>query len=163
MISHELGHFIAKFYLVGYLVCFIFSFLNKFNNKSNLIIITLAFVFCVFNQFLKVKLGFYTFYLGAALGLSVCVFLSVTFHFFTKVLHKKTTLVVYSFYISMAISYLILHRVRVVIYDSDEPISWLINAQSVFTLTLYFFSIVIFLYGCKVKWKLQFGRLLSLL
>lgn len=160
MIEHELGHLIAKFYLVGYLICFIFSYLNKNNNKSNLIIITFAFVFCIFNQFIKTEFGFYTFYLGAAFGLLACISSSLVFHFLTGVRHRKPTLIVYFIYISMAVSYLLLHRIRVVIYDTDEPILWLINAQSVFTLTLYFFTICIFFYGCRVKWKLQSGRLL---
>ena len=144
---------------MGYFIVFILSFLNKDNNKSNLIIASLALVGCIFSQYLKESLSFYVFYLGAALQFLVLVLISVFTHLFLKIKHERTTITVYILYILMVISYMVLHRVRVVMYEADEPIMWLINSQSIFTLTLYFLSICVFGYGCKIKWKLQFGRL----
>ncbi|PKH86232.1 hypothetical protein [Colwellia sp. Bg11-28] len=161
MIPLEFAHFIAKFYICAYLVCFILSFLNKENNKSNLIVVALALVFCIFNQYLKSSLGFYFFYLAGAAGCILCVFLSLIIHLALKIKHEKSTLFVYGFYFLIAISYLVIHRVRVVIYDTDESIMWLINLQSVFTLTLYFLSICVFAYGTKITWNSYFGRLSS--
>lgn len=160
MISLDLGHYIAKFYLVGYFIVFALSFLNKDNNKSNLIIVSLALVGCIFSQYIKESLSFYLFYLGAALQFLVLILISVFTHLFFKIKHEKTTITVYVLYILMVISYMVLHRVRVVMYSTDEPIMWLINSQSVFTLTLYFLSICVFAYGCKIKWKLRFVRFL---
>jgi hypothetical protein len=159
LIRLDLGHQIAKLYLIGYCIVFVLSYLNKDNNKSNLIIASLALFGCIFNQYLKETLSFYIFYLGSALQLLVLILISVSTHLFFKIKHKKTTITVYILYILMVISYMVLHRVRVVMYDTDEPILWLINSQSGFTLSLYFLSICVFAYGCKIKWKLQFGRL----
>ena len=161
MINLDLAYFIAKFYMCAYLVCFILSFLNKDNNKSNLIIVALALVFCIFNQYLKSSLGFYFFYLGGAAGSLFCILLSLITHLALKVKHEKSTLFIYGFYFLIAISYLVIHRVRVVIYDTDEPIMLLINLQSVFTLTLYFLSICVFAYGTRIRWNLYYGRLSS--
>ncbi len=161
MINLEIAHFIAKFYMCAYLVCFILSFLNKKNNKSNLILVTIALVFCIFNQYLKTSLGFYFFYLGEAASSLFCVLLSLIVHLFFRVKHEKPTLYIYSFYFLIAISYLVIHRIRVVIYDTDEPILWLISLQSGFTLTLYFLSVCVFIYGIKIKWNCYFGRLSS--
>jgi len=144
---------------MAYCIIFILSFLNKDNNKSNLIIASLALLGCIFSQYLKESLSFYIFYLGAALQFLVLVLISVFTHLFFKIKHEQTSVIVYILYILMAISYMVLHRIRVVMYDTDEPILWLINSQSVLTLTLYFLSICVFAYGCKIKWKLQFGRL----
>jgi hypothetical protein len=159
MIDLELGHFIAKFYLFAYFLVFVVSFFNKDNNKSNLIIVGFALCRCIFGQSSKMMFDFYTYYLGAAFGCLFCIVLSLLTHLFFKVKHSKSTLVVYGFYFLIAISYLVIHRVRVVIYDTDAPITWLINLQSVFTLTLYFLSICVFAYGTKIRWKLYSGRL----
>jgi hypothetical protein len=159
LISLELGHHIAKVYLIGYCIVFVLSYLNKDNNKSNLIITSLALFGCIFNQYLKENLSFYIFYLGAALQLLALIFISVFTHLFFKIKHEQTSIFIYFLYVLMAISYMVLHRVRVVMYDTDEPILWLINSQSIFTLTLYFLSICVFAYGCKIRWKWQFGRL----
>jgi len=162
VINLELAHFIAKFYLLAYFICFAVSFSNKYNNKSNLIIITYALVFSVLNQYIKSSLDFYTFYLGSAASCLNCIFLSLITHLSMKVKHSKTTIYIYIFYILIALSYMLVHRIRVVIFDSDEHILWLINTQSVFTLTLYFLSICVFIYGSNILWKSQFGRLSSL-
>jgi len=162
VINLELGYFIAKFYLAGYFLCFFLSFNNKYDNKSNLIITTVALINCIFNQYLKEILDFYTFYLGAAFQLLTLLLISIIIHLFFKVKHEKSTVFVYGLYIFIVISYLIIHRVRVVMFDSDEHIMWLINGQSIFTLTLYFLSICVFIYGSKTLWKSQFGRLSSL-
>jgi len=159
MISLELSYFIAKFYLLAYFVFFIISFLNKENNKSNFIIVSLVLINCIIGQYVKELLGFYTFYLGATLQCLVVIALSLFLHLFFKVKHEKTTYIIYLFYFFIALSFLILHRVRVVIYDSDESILWLINTQSVFTLLLYFLSIIVLAFGCKNKWKYFSGRL----
>lgn len=160
MINLELAHFIAKFYMCAYFICFLLSFINKDNNKSNLILASIALFFCVIDQYLKMSLDFYYFYLGEAAGSLFCILLSLTIHLLLKVNHERTTLIVYSFYFLISIGYLVLHRVRVVIYDTDEPIMWLINSQSVFNLSLYFLSICVFAYGTKIKWNLYFGRVL---
>jgi hypothetical protein len=159
LISLELGHHIAKLYLIGYSIVFVLSFLNKESNKSNLIIVSLALIGCIFSQYIKESLSFYVFYLGAALQFLVLILVSVFTHLFFKIKHEQTSIVVYFLYVLMALSYMVLHHVRVVIYDTDEPILWLINSQSIFTLTLYFLSICVFAYGCKIRWKWQFGRL----
>jgi hypothetical protein len=162
MISLDLGHFIAKFYLVGYFICFLISYSNKDNNKSNLIIVTYALVFCLFNQYIKSVLDFYTYYLGCAFSCLVCLVFSLITHLIMKIKHAKTTIYVYVIHLLIALSYLVIHRVRVVLFDSDEHILWLINSQSGFTLSLYFFSICVLFYGSKILWKSQFGRLSSL-
>jgi hypothetical protein len=162
VISLELGYFIAKFYVVAYFLCFLFSYQNKLNNQSNLIITTTALISCVFNQYLRETLGFYMFYLGAAFQVLFSLLISLIIHLYFKIKHEKTTVFVYWIYVLIAMSFMILHRVRVVIYDNDEPILWLINLQSAFTLSLYFLSICLFLLGCNIKWKSQFGRLSSL-
>jgi hypothetical protein len=159
MINLELAYFIAKFYMFAYLFCFILSFLNKENNKSNLTIVALALVFCMFDQYLKSSLGFYQFYLGSAAAPLFCILFSLTAHLIIKIKHVRTTLLIYGIYFLIAISYLVIHRVRVVIYDTDAPIIWLINAQSVFTLGLYLLSICVFAYGTRIKWNWHFGRL----
>jgi hypothetical protein len=159
MINLELGYFIAKFYLAGYFVCFLFSYRNKHINQSNLIIATIALVNCLFNQYLKEALDFYTFYLGAAFQVLILLLISLIIHRYFRIRHEKTTLLIYGLYILIAISFMIIHRVRVVIFDSDENIMWLINTHSVFTLTLYFLSICVLAYGGIIKWKLPFGRL----
>lgn len=161
MISLELGHFIAKFYLLSYFLIFIFSFVNRDNNKSNLIIVGFALCRCIFGQSSKMMFDFYTYYLGAAFGCLLCIVLSLLTHLFFKVKHAKSTLVIYGLYFLISISFLVIHRVRVVIFDTDESIIWLINSQSVFTLTLYFLSICVFAYGTRIKWNLYFGRLSS--
>jgi hypothetical protein len=161
MIDLELAHFIAKIYICAYLVFFILSFLNKENNKSNLIVVSLALIFSIFNQYLKLSLGFYFYYLGCAAVCLFAVFLSLIIHLFFKVKHEKSTLFIYGCYFLISISYLVIHRVRVVIYDIDEPIMWFINLQSIFTLTLYFLSICVFAYGTKIRWNSYFGRLYS--
>lgn len=161
MIDLELSHFIAKFYLLAYFVVFIFSFVNRDNNKSNLIIVGLALCRCIFGQSSKMLFDFYTYYLGAAFGCLLCIVLSLLAHLFFKIKHEKSTLFIYGLYFLIAISFLVIHRVRVVIYDTDEPIMWLINIQSVFTLTLYFLSICVFAYGTRIRWNLYFGRLSS--
>jgi len=162
VISLELGHFIAKFYLIGYFLCFLLSYRNRYNNKSNLIIVTLALASCAFNQHLRENLGFYTFYLGAACQVLITLSVSLGIHLYFKIKHERTTLLVYLLYILISISFMVIHRVRVVIFDTDESILWLINSQSAFTLSLYFLSICLFLYGTNIKWKSQFGRLSSL-
>ena len=158
MINHELGHFIATFYLFGYFFIFILSFINRNNNKSNLIVVALALSFCIFNQYLKISLGFYSYYLGAAACSIFAIFFSLAIHLFLQVKHEKSTVVIYGLYFLIAISYLVIHRVRVVIFDTDEPIMWFINSQSAFTLTLYFLSICVFAYGTKIRWNSYFGR-----
>lgn len=159
MISLELGYFIAKFYMMGYFLCFLLSYRNRRSNKSNLIITTVALVNCIFNQYLKEALDFYTYYLGAAFQVLILLFISLIIHLYFRIKHEKTTLFVYGFYILIAISLMIIHRVRVVVFDSDENILWLINTQSAFTLTLYLLSIFVLAYGGLIKWKLPFGRL----
>ncbi|KGJ86854.1 hypothetical protein [Colwellia psychrerythraea] len=159
MINHELGHFIATFYLFAYFLVFILSFMNRNNNKSNLIVVALALSLCIFNQYLKISLGFYFYYLGAAACTLFCILFSLAAHLFLKVKHEISTLFIYGFYFLISISYLVIHRVRVVIFDTDEPIMWLINSQSAFSLTLYLLSICVFVYGTKIKWKWHFGRL----
>jgi hypothetical protein len=161
MIDLELGHFIAKFYLLAYFVVFIFSFINAPNNKSNLIIITLALVFCIFNQYLKFTVDFYNYYLTCAAFALLLILISLAAHFYLKIKHPKTTLFVYASYLSIAASYLIMHRVRIVIFDNDDSIMWLINGQSTFTNTFYFLNILVFFYGTKIKWNSYFGRLSS--
>lgn len=160
MISLESAHFITKFYLIGYFICFVLSFVKE-NNKSNLIIVSLVFFYSVLDQYLKMELGFYTFYYGAALGCATVVLVSVLSHLYLKVRHQKVTALMYICFLLMAASYMIVYRVRVVIYETDEPISWLINGQSWFTLIIYFLILLLCFYGCNVKWKLQFGRLFS--
>jgi len=162
VISLELGYFIAKFYLAGYFLCFILSYKNKNRNLSNLIITTIALVNCIFNQYLKEALDFYTFYLGAAFQVLVLLLISLILHLYFRIKHEKSTILVYGLYILIAISFMVIHRVRVVVFDSDEHILWLINAQSAFTLILYFLSICALVYGSKILWKSQFGRLSSL-
>jgi hypothetical protein len=161
MIDLELSHFIAKFYLFAYFLVFTVSFFNTDNNKSNLIIVGFALCRCIFGQSSKMLFDFYTFYLGAAFECLLCIGLSLVVHLFFKVKHEKSTLFIYGCYFLIAISYLVIHRVRVVIYDIDEPIMWLINLQSIFTLTLYFLSICVFAYGTKIRWNSYFGRLYS--
>jgi hypothetical protein len=159
MISLGLAHFIAKFYLFTYFVVFVFSFINRDENKSNLIILSLALCYCIFGQFSKMFLSFYTYYLGAAFGCLVSITISLFTHLFFKLKHEKSTLFIYGCYFLIAISYLVIHRVRVVIYDTDESIMWFINLQSIFTLTLYFLSICVFAYGTRIRWSFYFGRL----
>jgi len=159
MIDLELGHFFAKFYMFAYFLVFIVSFFNKDNNKSNLIIVGFALCRCIFGQSSKMLFDFYTYYLGAAFGCLACIVLSLIAHLFFKVRHAKTTLYVYGLYFLIAISFLVIHRVRVVMYDTDEPIILFINLQSVFTLTLYFLSICVFAYGTRIKWNWHSGRL----
>ena len=161
MITLELAHFIAKFYLVAYILCFVLSYKNVKENKSNFIIIMLAIATCIFNQYINTDADFYTFYLVMAITCTNVILASVGFHIYFSIKHSRSTLWTYSIYFLIAISYMIIHRVRVEIFDSDEPILWFINAQSAFTLSLYFLSICIFIYGCNIKWKLQFGRLSS--
>ena len=158
MINLELAYFIAKFYLVGLCICFVLSLLNLHNNKSNFIVVTFALLHCFIDQFIKTSLDFYTFYLGAAFECLVFILLSVAAHLYLKIKHAKSSVIVYIIYLLIALSYLILHRVRVVIYSTDEPILWLINMQSVFVLTLYFFSNCFVVYGSKIKWNSGFGR-----
>jgi len=162
VINLELGYFIAKFYLAGYFFCFLLSYKNKQKNLSNLIITSIALVNCIFNQYLKEALDFYTFYLGAAFQILILLLISLIIHLYFRIKHKKSTLVVYGLYLLIAISLMVIHRVRVVIFDSDEHILWLINAHSVLTLTLYFLSICVLAYGSKILWKSQFGRSSSL-
>jgi hypothetical protein len=162
MINLELAHFIAKFFMIFYFVCFLLSLANKHNNKSNFIAITFALIFSVLNQYIKQTQGFYTFYLVSAVSCLFYVLLSLITHLLIKIKHVKTTVYIYFFYILIALSYLGLHRVRVIIFDSDEHILWVINTQSVFTLILYFLCICVFVYGSKILWKSQFGRLSSL-
>lgn len=161
MIDLELAHFVAKFYLIGLSLCFICSYINRRKNKSNLIAVTFSLFHCIIDQFSKVKFDFYTFYLGAAFGCLVFILITVLVHVHLCIKHVKTTVIIYVIYFLIAISFLILHRIRVVIYSSDEPIMWLINLQSVFILTLYFLSVCIFVYGCKIPWNTQFGRFFS--
>jgi hypothetical protein len=159
MISLESAHSIAKLYLIGYFIFFIASYLNQENNKSNLIIVSLALVNCLCSLYLTEHASFTTYYLWSSLQQLVVILFCVFIHLYFTIKHEKTTLTVYFFYIVISISFLLIHRIRVVIYDSDEPILWLINAHSVFTLSLYFMSICVFSYGCKIEWKLQFRRL----
>jgi len=162
MINLELAHFIAKFYLFSYFICFLISFSNKHNNKSNFIAITFALVFSLLNQYIKQTLDFYTFYLGSAAGCLIYVLFSLITHLVMKIKHVRTTVIIYVLYILISLSYLIIHKVRVVIFDSDEHILWVINAQSIFTLAVYLINICLFAYGSKILWKSQFGRLSSL-
>ncbi len=161
MITLELAHTIAKFYLVAYVFCFLFSYRNRRNNKSNFIVILVAIASFLFNQYLKEEGDFYTFYLLAAAAAMNVILTSVGLHLFFTIKHSRSTLWIYLIYFLIAISYMIIHRVRVVVYESDEPILWFINAHSAFTLSLYILSICIFIYGCNIKWKVQFGRLSS--
>lgn len=162
MISLELAHFIAKFYVLLFFICFLVSFSNKGFNKSNLIIVSFALIHSILGQSGKVAFDFYTYYLACA---CFCIFViasSMLTHIYLRIKHEAVTVIIYSLYIFICISYLIIHRVRVIVYDTDEPILWLINSQSVFTLGLYFISISLLLYGCNIQWKSQFGRLSSL-
>lgn len=161
MIDLELAHFIAKFYVALCFFCFVVSFSNRGCNKSNLIVVSFALIHCVVGQSSKMAFDFYTYYLASACFCILVIACSLLTHVYLRVKHEVITVVIYSLFILISISYLIIHRVRVVIYDTDEPILWLINSQSVFTLTLYFISISLFLYGCNIQWKSQFGRLLS--
>lgn len=161
MITLELAHTIAKFYLVAYVICFVLSYTNVKENKSNLIIISVALASFIFNQYLKEEGDFYTFYLLAATAAMNVILTTIALHTFFTVKHSRSTLWIYLIYFLIAISYMIIHRVRVVIYESDEPILWFINAHSAFTLSLYILSICIFIYGCNIKWKVRFGRLSS--
>ena len=63
------------------------------------------------------------------------------------------------FHILIAISFMVIHRVRVVIYDSDESILWFINLQSAFTLSLYFLSIFIIFFLCSSSFKYLFANI----
>lgn len=161
MIDFELAHFIAKFYLFAYFLAFVLSFFNVTNNKSNLIIITLALVFCVFNQYLKSAVDFYNYYLTSTFFALLFILLSLASHFYLKIRHSKTTLFVYVSYLFLAVSYLIMHRIRVVIFDKDDSIIWLINSHSALVNILYFINILLFFYGTKIKWKSYSGRLFS--
>ena len=158
MINLELAHFFTKFYLVGLFICFLLSYINRHKNKSNLIAVTYALLHCVIDQFTKSLFDFYTFYLAIAFGCIMFVLCTALTHLYFRLRHMKTTVFVYAIYFSIAISCLILHRVLVVIYTSDESILWLINLQSGFALTLYFLSICTFAYGCKISWNTLFGR-----
>ena len=158
VINLELSHFIAKFYLVALSICFVFSFININKNKSNFIVVTFAFLHCFIDQFIIINLGFYTFYLWAAFECLVFILLSAAAHLYFKIIHVKTSVIIYVIYLLIALSYLILHRVRVVIYSTDDPILWFINSQSVFVLILYFFSNCIVVYGSRIKWNSVFGR-----
>jgi hypothetical protein len=162
MIDLELAHFISKFYLFLFFICFVLSFINKNNNKSNLIIISFFLIHCLIGQTSKMSFGFYTYYLVSAFSCLMVIIFSLLLHLYLRVEHKFLTVINYIFLILISMSYLIIHRVRVVIFDTDEPILWLINTHSALNLVLYFISICFFLYGSNIKWKSQFGRLSSL-
>jgi hypothetical protein len=161
VITLELSHFIAKFYLVADILCLLLSYKNLRENRSNFIVIALVIATCIFNQYIKTEADFYTFYLVAAITCTNVILTSIGFHINFSIKHSRSTLWAYSICFLIAISYMIIHSVRVEIFKSDEPILWFINAQLAFTLSLYFLSICIFIYGCNIKWKLQFGRLSS--
>jgi len=162
MIDLELAHFISKFYLFLFFICFVLSFINKSRNKSNLIIISFFLIHCLIGQTSKMSFGFYTYYLASAFLCLTVIILSLFLHLYLRIKHEFVTVLNYILLILISMSYLIIHRVRVVIFETDEPILWLINAHSAFTLLLYFLSICFFLYGSNIKWKSQFGRLSSL-
>lgn len=158
VINLELAYLITKFYLVALSICFVFNFININKNKSNFIVVTFALLHCFINQYVKTSYDFYTFYLGFAFECLVFILLSVAAHLYFKIRHVKTSVIIYVIYLLIALSYLILHRVRVVIYSTDDPILWFINSQSVFVLILYFFSNCIVVYGSRIKWNSVFGR-----
>jgi len=131
VITLELGFIIDHYYFVGYLLVFILSYSNKNNNKSNLIIISLVMIHCIFHMYLRDEPDFYTYYLWSAFKRCLMIFLSIIIHLHFHIKHQQTTVYAYYLYIMCSFGYMMIHRVRVVIYDTDEPILWLMNLNLV--------------------------------
>lgn len=159
MIDLEYSYLITKFNIVAYFVCLIFLIRPPNVSYSLSIICVFSIIHLFTGQYVKEYFGFSEFYLAAALEPLALILTCVITHLFLKVLHTKVSFYIYILYLLMSVSYLIIHRVRVVIYDSDEPIMWFITSHSILINSIYFVVFCLFIYGSKVKWKLLFGYL----
>ena len=157
MISVELGYLITKVNLFFLAALFVFGYKKERLNTSEIIIFVCVAVNYNFSQLLLETTDFYTFYLYFAAKALLVIVISLIIHLAMRVEHSNYTQLAYALLLTKFVLYMIVYRVRVVIYDSDKHIMWLINSQSMLVLFCDFLIIIV-LFLKVSKWKLPYMR-----
>jgi len=155
VITVELGYLIVKIILAVLAVLFIYGIKKNRLDKTEIIIYACVGISYHFAQALLEMTSFYTYYLYFAACCMAVVASSLFFHVILRVEHSKSVYFVYGLLFFKFFMYMLLYRVRVIVYSSDESIMWLINTQS-FLVLLSDFLIVLILALRVSKWKLRF-------
>jgi hypothetical protein len=155
MIGIETGYLMIKVYLIILAVLLLFGIKKNKVDKTEIIIYSCIAINCNFIQTLFESTDFYTYYLYFAANCMLVVVCSLLVHVLWRINHSKAAYSVYGLFMFKTLLYLILYRVRVVLYDTDEPIMWLINGQSFLILLCDFFVLLILALRVS-KWKLRY-------
>ncbi len=141
--------------MVTLAVILIFGTKFRTIRKTEVIILSCLVVGGVTGHYILQNSDFYGFYLYAAANNLVVVAVSAFVHAEKRVEHSRVALMIYGLLLFKFLLHMVLYRVRVITYDSDEPIMWLINGQSSLVL-LCDFLILLFLAIKVSKWKLRY-------
>jgi hypothetical protein len=136
-------------------VLFVYGIKKNRLDSTEIIIYACVGISYHFAQTLLEMTSFYTFYLYFAACCIAVIASSLFFHVILRVDHSKSVYFVYGLLFFKFFMYMLLYRVRVIVYSSDESIMWLINTQS-FLVLLSDFLIVLILALRVSKWKLRF-------
>jgi len=155
VISVEQAFLIAKFNIIILAVILIYIFKTD-SLKTSEFKVVCSLIFGVFvGYYILQNASFYDFYLYAAASNLFIVGVSILAHNFMKAEKSKTVYLIYGLLFFKFLLHMLLYRVRVIIYDSDEPIMWLINGQS-FAILFCDLLIVLVLALQVSKWKLRY-------
>jgi hypothetical protein len=157
LITLENAYVINKINVMILSIILIYGVKFKSIKKTELIVLPCLILGMFSGYYILENSDFYSFYLNAALNSLLIVAVSVFIHNELRVEHSRAVYLIYGLLLFDVLLYMIVYRVRVIIYDSDEPIMWLINAQSFFILTCDFLIISILVIKVS-KWKLPFMR-----
>jgi hypothetical protein len=155
MISVEDAYLITKINVILLLIILTYGVKTESIKLTEGIILSCMIVGIFVGHYILQNSGFYVFYLyGAANSLAI-VAISVLVHNEMKTEHSNSVYIIYALLLFKFLSHMLLYRVRVVIYESDATIMWLINGHS-FVVLFCDFLIVLVLVTQVSKWKLRY-------
>jgi len=155
MITTEEAYLINKVYVLIYSVILIYGVKAKTIEKTEMILLPCLMVGTFSIYYILQHSSFQDFYLYDALNCLSIVVVSLFVHNERRVNHSKSVYFIYGLLLFKFLMYMVIYRVRVIIYDTDAPIMWLINTQSV--LILLCDSLIVLILSLQVsKWKLRF-------
>lgn len=109
---------------------FLYGYKSKRLDTTEMLILVTMLVSVISSQVITQKTDFYTYYLSFASNILMVITVSIFLHILWQEMHSKLTYFIYGILFVQFLSHMLLHRVRTQIYNSDEPIMWLINGQS---------------------------------
>lgn len=158
MITLDVSFVLIKVYTIILVSIFIYGFRQKKLETTELIISATMIFSVVGSQITTQDADFYTFYLSFAATCLAIVSASIFLHVIWQEVHSKATYFIYGLFLVKFLSHMLLHRVRTQVYETDEPIMWLISGHSALVITCDVLMVTV-LFLRVSKWKLHFMRL----